>query len=99
LAPQARPKAEVGALLDAASEWNNYNGFIRTQQHSKGVEKKEEGPSWWTQNISQPLGEFLRKHFGPELKGESNVAGNIAFVQLHLSKPPGKEIVVTPAFK
>jgi PAT family beta-lactamase induction signal transducer AmpG len=42
---------------------------------------------------------ILREHFSPETKTKSDVAGNIAVVALHLSKPPGQEIVVTPAFK
>lgn len=42
---------------------------------------------------------ILREHFSPEPKTRSDIAGNIAVVALHLSKPPGREIVVTPAFK
>jgi len=98
IAPQARPKTEIAALLAVAKEWNTTNAFIRTQQRSQAA-KKDEGPSWWTSNISKPLAEFLRKHFGPDNKGKSDAAGNVALVQLRLSKPPGKEVVVTPAFK
>ncbi|HWF18626.1 MAG TPA: MFS transporter, partial [Verrucomicrobiae bacterium] len=34
-------------------------------------------------------------HFGPETKAKSDIAGNIGLVSLHLSKPPGREVVVT----
>jgi PAT family beta-lactamase induction signal transducer AmpG len=38
---------------------------------------------------------LLRKHFSPQAKNKTDVAGNIGLVSLHLSKPPGHEVVVT----
>ena len=99
ISPQARPKAEISAMLAAAKAWNTTNRFIRTQQQAKVADKKDESPSWWTRTVSEPLGRFLREKFGPETKTKSDIAGNIGAVSLHLSKSPGKEIVVTPAFK
>lgn len=97
--PLARPRAEVDALIAAAKAWNATNHFIRTQQRANVVESKSEGPSWWTRTVSEPLGKSLRSRFGPEPRAKSDVAGNIGVVTLRLSKPPGREIVVTPGFK
>ena len=97
--PQPRTKAEVGALLAAAKQQNTENGFIRTRQSSATAAAKSEAPSWWTRTLSEPLGNWLRRTFGPDLKSKADMAGNFGIVSLQLSKPPGKEIVVTPAFK
>lgn len=97
--PQPRAKSEVSALLAAAKEWNSTNDFTRTRQQATATAKGDDTPSWWTRTVSEPAGRFLREHFGPDLKAKSDLAGNVAVVSLHLSKPPGKEIVVTPAFK
>lgn len=96
---QARSQAEVSALIASAKDWNVTNNFIRTQQRASIAEQKSEGPSWWTRTISEPLGKILRERFGPDIQAKSDLAGNIGVVSLHLSKPPGKEIVVTPVFK
>ena len=97
--PQARSKTEINALITTARAWNATNNFSRTLQPAKAAKEKKEGPSWWTQYISEPLGRFLREHFGPETQARSDVAGNIGVVALHLSGRPGREIVVTPTFK
>ncbi len=99
LDPQPRPRAEVAALMAAARAWNTTNDFIRTLQRAKVVDQKNEGPSWWARTLSQPLGGFLRERFGPDTRARSDSAGNLGVVTLQLSKRPGREIVVTPAFK
>lgn len=97
--PQPRPMTEVTELIAVAKAWNSTNDFIRTQQQAKVADKKNEGPSWWTRTVSEPLGRILRERFGPETQAITDVAGNIGVVTMQLSQPPGKEIVVTPAFK
>jgi len=99
ISPQPRDKSEIKALIASARQWNTTNGFIRTRQSSAVQAKEEVGPSWWTRQVSEPLGKFLRDKFGPDLKARTDVAGNVAVVALQLSQPPGREIVVTPAFK
>ena len=99
VSPEPRTKAAVAALLSAAKQQNTENGFIRTRQHSATSATASKAPSWWTRKVSEPLGNLLRRLFGPELKSKSDIAGNIGIVSLQLSKPPGREIVVTPAFK
>ena len=98
LAPEPRPKTEVAALLAAARNWNTTNHFIRTLHMGSGSTTTAATNSWWAQNISGPLEEYLRTHFARQTAAKSDVAGNIAIVALRLTKPPGKEIVVTPAF-
>jgi len=97
--PQPQENAAVSTLIASARQWNTTNGFIRTRQ-SIAVEANEAmPPSWWTRKVSAPLGKFLREKFGPDLKTRTDIAGNVAVVALRLSQPPGREIVVTPAFK
>jgi MFS transporter, PAT family, beta-lactamase induction signal transducer AmpG len=97
--PQPRNKADIDALMATAKEWNSTNDFIRTRQRTQATGEKAEGPSWWSQSVSGPLGDFLRKRFGPDVAPQTDIAGNIGLTSLRLSKPPGREVVVTPAFK
>jgi len=98
IAPQPRAKAEVAALLGTVKSWNTTNHFLRTRQSTRTSSQKDEGKSWWTKSVSEPIESYLRTHFGRTAEARSDTAGNIAVVSLHLTKPPGKEIVVTPAF-
>jgi len=98
IAAMPRTKSEVVAFVASAKQWNLTNQFTRTRQQSAAAKQSNE-PGWWTRTVSEPTGRFLREHFGPDIKAKSDIAGNIAVVSLHLSRPPGKEIVVTPAFK
>jgi PAT family beta-lactamase induction signal transducer AmpG len=93
-----RPQSEAGALLAAVRAWNTTNQFNRTRQ-SAAVTQANDKPSWWKQSVSAPLAEWLGKNFGREAAVKSEVAGNLGLVALHLSRPPGREVVVTPAFK
>jgi len=97
--PQPRTKAEVNALIASAKQWNATNNFIRAQERAKVAAAGESSPSWWNRTVSGPLGSFLRQHFSPDAQRTSDVAGNVGIVALQLSKPPGREVVVTPAFK
>jgi len=96
--PQPRAKAEVAALLGTVKNWNITNNFFRMQQRSRTASQKTDTDSWWTRTISAPAEDFLRTHFARNTATKSDIAGNVAVVSLRLSKPPGKEIVVTPAF-
>jgi len=97
IAPQPRTKTETAALLAAVKDWNTTNAFYRTRQSAKTTGPKEQENFWWTRSVSEPLKNFVRTHFGRNTATTSDVAGNFGIVSLHLSKPPGKEIVVTPA--
>src|SRR5439155_400110 len=96
--PSQRSKAEVAPLLAAAKEWNVRNGFSRAQE-SKSREKKDRRPSWWHEKVSGPLGKSLQERFGRKVETKSEIAGNLGLSHIRLSKLPGKQIVVTVAFK
>jgi PAT family beta-lactamase induction signal transducer AmpG len=98
ISPEPRAKSEMTGLLAAAKQSNLTNQFTRVRKQTSATKTKE-GPGWWSRTVSAPLEDFLRKHFGPEEKAKSDVAGNIGVVALTLSQAPGKEIVVTPVFK
>ncbi|MCC6822909.1 MAG: MFS transporter [Verrucomicrobia subdivision 3 bacterium] len=99
IAPQPRTKAEIAALLGEAKNWNAKNHFLRSQKRAAATGNKDAGDSWWRRGVSGPLGSFLREHFGQATAARSELAGNLGFVSLQLSRPPGKEVVVTLAFK
>lgn len=96
---QPQTKAEVSALLAEAKNWNATNLFTRTREQRSVATQKNESVSWWTTSVSQPFAGWLRKNFGPEQRGQSDVAGNLGFLAVQLSQPPGREIVVTPTFQ
>lgn len=98
ISPEPRVKTEVAGLIAAAKQSNLTNQFTRLRQQTSAA-KNDDAPGWWTRSVSKPLEDFLRRHFGPEEKVRSDVAGNIGILTIQLSQAPGKEIVVTPAFK
>ena len=97
LAPESRPSGESAALVAQAREWNATNNFTRTRQSAVTSQSGQE-ESAWKKHVSGPLGNWLRKHFGRAPVTKSDVAGNVAVTTLRLSQPPGREVVVTPAF-
>ncbi|MFN3410452.1 MAG: MFS transporter [Limisphaerales bacterium] len=99
LSPQPRPRAETTALLLAVKAWNTTNQFYRTRQTAAVREEKQNEPSAWNRHISAPLAEWLRRHFGRQAAEKGDIAGNVGVLQLRLSAPPGREVVVTPAFR
>lgn len=78
---------------------NQKNGFIQQEKQ----QLKRENQSWWSQVVSTPLGNFIKKHFGKEHKnlfaGDGKV-GNAALVAIRLTKQPdeGKSVVLNSGF-
>jgi PAT family beta-lactamase induction signal transducer AmpG len=99
LSPQPRPRAETAALLAAVKAWNTTNQFYRTRQTAAVREEKKGEPSAWNRHVSAPLAEWLRRHFGRQTAEKGEMTGNVGVLQLRLSAPPGREVVVTPAFR
>jgi len=99
LDPRSRPQPDIAALLAEAKAWNTTNQFLRTRQTVQSAGPRPESPSWWTTQVSRPMGDWLRNNFGPKTPGKSAIAGNITVFTLQLSQAPGREIVVTPGFK
>jgi PAT family beta-lactamase induction signal transducer AmpG len=89
-----RTAEEAKTIINAAKKWNREHGFLAEE---KAVEKKEKGASWWTENISAPLGNFLKTTFPKKINAAPTAAGNVGALYFTLSKPPedGKEIVDT----
>ncbi len=98
ISPVPRTKIEIKELVSLVKSNNVANGFY-------SIEIRDDHPDWLTaffRWISTPirwvgghLEDFLRKHFPADSEGKSDVAGNVGLVSLHLSKPPGSEVVVT----
>jgi len=86
-------------IKDFALSENQRNGFVVEEKAT--VRGKNQ--SWWTQTVSQPLGNFIKKHFGQNGKnifaGDGRV-GNAALVAVRLSKQPeaGKSVVLNASF-
>ncbi len=99
IATAPRPAAEVTALLASARAANVTNGFTGLHQLVAATQKPVATQSWWSRSVSNPLAKWLRQHFGPEPRTKSDLAGNVGVVALQLSRPPGREIVVTPALQ
>lgn len=94
ITPDSLKKIKDFALLE-----NQQNGFVVEEKATV----KGENQSWWTQSVSQPLGNFIKKHFGQNGKnifaGDGKV-GNAALVAVRLSKQPeaGKSVVLNASF-
>jgi len=94
ITPDSLKKIKDFALLE-----NQQNGFVTEEK----VAIKGENQSWWTNSVSQPLGSFIKKHFGKNGKnifaGDGKV-GNAALVAVRLSKQPeaGKSVVLNASF-
>lgn len=94
ITPDSLKKIKEFALSE-----NQRNGFVVEEKATV----KGENQSWWTQSVSQPLGGFIKKHFGQNGKnifaGDGKV-GNAALVAVRLSKQPeaGKSVVLNASF-
>jgi PAT family beta-lactamase induction signal transducer AmpG len=81
-----RTKDEIKAIISLVKSNNIAHGFYSEEKlGQKKLEATEESR----------LSRFLRKHFGPKVAATNDAVGNIGLASLHLSQPPGKEIVVT----
>lgn len=98
IAPQSRPKAETAALLETAKSWNLTNHFVRTQQIVQKTGGSSTNLSWWNKTVSTPFEDYLRTHFGRNTAAKTDTSGNLGFLSIRLSQPPGKEMVLSPTF-
>jgi PAT family beta-lactamase induction signal transducer AmpG len=99
VAIEPRSQAEVAALLADIRATNTTNRFHYARQGNQAAAAKVSEESWWSRRVSRPMAGWLGSHFGREPVVKSDVAGNIGIVTLRLTRPPAKEVVVTPAFK
>ncbi len=81
-----------------AQENNVSNGFVIKETEIK----KDKKASWWAKNVANPLGNYLKIHFGKtkETANFSNLTGNAALVSIRLNKSPekGKNVVLNTQF-
>jgi PAT family beta-lactamase induction signal transducer AmpG len=96
--PVPRAHDEIKNLLAQTKSWN-------TKHHFYTVEEKAGTPSilsLFFDALGKPFRAFgsvvepwLRQHFGAQSHIKSDSFGNLGLVSLHLSQPPGHEVVVT----
>ncbi|MGZ5568988.1 MAG: MFS transporter, partial [Limisphaerales bacterium] len=88
-----RSADEAKIVIDRAKSWNRSHGFVADD--SAPAPKADTGKTWWTTQVSEPLGNFLKSHFPkPPKSAAAPVAGNVAAIYLSLSKDPGHEVAV-----
>jgi PAT family beta-lactamase induction signal transducer AmpG len=88
-----RSAEEAKRVIDMAKGWNRAHNF--TVDDSVPPKKEESGKSWWTEHISEPLGNILKNNFPkPPKTAAEPVAGNVGAIFLSLSKDPGHEVAV-----
>lgn len=91
ISPTPRTKGEIKALIALVKHSNVERGFYEAEKDAAKI--ADSADSLWTRFASW-LARVLQKHFGAA-KVQTDVAGNIGLVSLHLSKPPGREVVVS----
>lgn len=94
-------KDSLQIFLNAVITQNYDNGFIQEKNLLGGngdLAAATRSESWWTANVSKPLGSWIKNNFGEkrEIISESNKAGNIAVAAVMLSQKPdqGKDFVL-----
>lgn len=111
ISPNARTESEVRPLLALVKNNNLNHGFYAaerktTPSDSWWIRHITNPVGSFFHWLFTPFGifashleSFLREHFadpfGANAKVQTGVAGNIGIVSLHLSKPPGREVVVS----
>jgi PAT family beta-lactamase induction signal transducer AmpG len=111
ISPEPRPRSEVQSLLALAKSNNVHHAFYHPEQKAIAPAVPSDAGSSGSnahpvksffsrlfapfRALATHLETFLRVHFSPESKTKSDAAGNIGLLTLQLSKPPGKEIVVS----
>jgi PAT family beta-lactamase induction signal transducer AmpG len=113
ISPESRSLRDTGPLIAAAKEENSRNGLYESAPNapelsswwSRNILRPiKQFFAVLGRALAAPfrvagrtLEPFMRAHFSPKKAGQSELAGNIGVVHLHLSKPPGKNIVITLA--
>jgi MFS transporter, PAT family, beta-lactamase induction signal transducer AmpG len=85
-----------------AIEENQKNGFITKEEETSKLAISTD-KSWWTNNISSPLGSFIKNTFGQKriaTVGGNGKTGNAGIVAVRLTRQPeaGKTVVLNSSF-
>ena len=91
LSTQPISRDSLNKILNFAIEQNQKNNFVELEQ--KIETGKIEKNSWWKRNISDPLANYIRTHFGEKREIKTDLTervGNAGLVQIRLTKKPEK---------
>jgi len=85
-----------------ALEENKQNGFVAIEA-SKAQQNANKKDSWWTNQISSPIGSFIKDNFGQkkvEMKSDNGKVGNAGLVAIRLTSMPkeGESVVLNSSF-
>ncbi len=83
-------------------ESNVAAGFV--SENKENPFQRQEKKTWWSENVSEPLGEYLKTRFGEKRTNltqieSSGLVGNAGIIAISLNRPPekGKDIVINTA--
>ena len=95
----------AGISRDSLKRWlqlveaqNRANGFLPSEELPGAAARNASAAGWWTIHVSEPLGGWIRRHFG-ERREETVVSGRVgdiavAAVSLSACPEPGRKIVL-----
>lgn len=95
-------KDSLQKIQDFVTSKNLANGFVIEEKANN--ESKTDKQSWWSENVSTPLGNYLKNNFGEKRKitaGSDGKVGNAGVIAVRLSKKPadGKTVVLNTSLK
>ena len=95
ISTQTLDRQSLAVLLDSIKASNLSNRFFTID------DKKVKAKGWWAEEVSEPLGVWIREKFGKERDTFAEVTGSIAVVPVRISgKPkPGEEVVLNTVLK
>jgi PAT family beta-lactamase induction signal transducer AmpG len=83
----------LNKIKTLANEENSKNGFV-TIEDKTSKQNEAKSKSWYTREISSPLGSFIKSNFGKKRDEKTNVngkAGNAGLIAVRLTKQPKSE--------
>jgi MFS transporter, PAT family, beta-lactamase induction signal transducer AmpG len=111
--PDSGKRKDIDGLIAAAKDENSRNGFYESGQKPSESNSWWSRYIWAPvkqfftsigRGIAAPfraigtvLEPFLRAHLAPKAIGQSELTGNVGIAHVQLSRPPGKNIVITLA--
>ncbi|HPR86170.1 MAG TPA: MFS transporter, partial [Prolixibacteraceae bacterium] len=97
------PVEKLDSIKRIVNQYNQENHFIPTRTDNKVISEKKAEKSWWSNSVSDPLKEFLKKHFEVKKQptAKNSLVGNVSVVavKLHGTTEANKEMVLNLKFK
>jgi PAT family beta-lactamase induction signal transducer AmpG len=113
ISPNRGKRTEIESLISAAKDQNSRNGFyesgmkpsesnswwsrnvlVPVKKLLAAIGRGFGAPFHALAKFLEPI---LRAHFPPNTAGQSELIGNVGIIQIQLSRPPGKSLVITLA--